>query len=183
MSNKGKKEKKHKRKKDKKVKVKEETFGPVQISKYLKERKKGKYSMISGKKIKIKRRRISGKLQPLWARSPPVATPLSTSLDTVLRSLSLAPASMEAEVRPAVLPKGLILMRERKLTSDMLMECLLFHWRVRRRDSSSSRTRSTSSRSTARNSPSTSCTSGWLAASVSRSLQKKGEHDLLAVTH
>lgn len=51
---KGKKEKRHKRKKDKKSKGGEENSGPVQISKYLKERKKGKYSMISGKKIKMK---------------------------------------------------------------------------------------------------------------------------------
>lgn len=37
------------------MKGKEECSGPVQISKYLKERKKGgKYSMISGKKIKMK---------------------------------------------------------------------------------------------------------------------------------
>ncbi|AWP20183.1 Hypothetical protein SMAX5B_019688 [Scophthalmus maximus] len=51
---KGKKEKRHKRKKDKKAKGGEENSGPVQISKYLKDKKKGKYSMISGKKIKMK---------------------------------------------------------------------------------------------------------------------------------
>ncbi|KPP69602.1 hypothetical protein Z043_111632, partial [Scleropages formosus] len=52
---KGKKEKKHKRKKDKKSKADSESSGPVQISKYLKEKKKGgKYSMISGKRIKMK---------------------------------------------------------------------------------------------------------------------------------
>lgn len=51
---KGKKEKKNKRKKDKKSKVEEEPSGPVQISKYLKGKKKGKFSMISGRKIKMK---------------------------------------------------------------------------------------------------------------------------------
>lgn len=48
---KSKKDKKHKRRKEKK----DEDGGPVQISKYLKDRTKGsKYSMISGKKIKMK---------------------------------------------------------------------------------------------------------------------------------
>uniref|UniRef100_W5NHT4 Si:ch211-22i13.2 n=1 Tax=Lepisosteus oculatus TaxID=7918 RepID=W5NHT4_LEPOC len=53
---KGKKEKKHKKKRDKKVKrEKESSGGPVQISKFLKDKKKSdKYSMISGKKIKMK---------------------------------------------------------------------------------------------------------------------------------
>lgn len=50
-----KKEKTRKRKKEKGHKGQDDSSGPVQISKYLKEKKKtGKYSMISGKKIKMK---------------------------------------------------------------------------------------------------------------------------------
>ncbi|XP_039594460.1 uncharacterized protein si:ch211-22i13.2 [Polypterus senegalus] len=48
-----KKEKKHKKKKKGK-KAKQEGSGPVQISKFLNEKKKNEYSMITGKKIKMK---------------------------------------------------------------------------------------------------------------------------------
>ncbi|MGH0118054.1 UNVERIFIED_CONTAM: hypothetical protein FKN15_052059 [Acipenser sinensis] len=47
-----KKEKKHKKKKERKVKC--VSSGPVQISKFLNDKKSDKYSMITGKKIKMK---------------------------------------------------------------------------------------------------------------------------------
>ncbi|RXM33703.1 hypothetical protein EOD39_5245 [Acipenser ruthenus] len=47
-----KKEKKHKKKKERKVK--HDSSGPVQISKFLNDKKSDKYSMITGKKIKMK---------------------------------------------------------------------------------------------------------------------------------
>ncbi|KAG7222718.1 hypothetical protein INR49_026327 [Caranx melampygus] len=263
LRQKGKKERRHKRKKDKKAKGGEDNSGPVQISKYLKDRKKGKYSMISGKKIKMKVKKskkdkqvlrsektpdaalsdeemkvnrsnaewshtereggggdssslvwckvdveqqspedqhLSHKcliiiiitfknaqyqmtlllLAPLYLKSGMLHTlcdlsslsiPFSTSSDTVLRSLSPAPSA--AEVRPTVLPKGLILMRDLKLMRDMLMARLLFHWRASRCVSCSSFRWSRASRRTERNRPDTSCASGSLARMTSLNLCKR----------
>lgn len=97
--------------------------------------------------------------------------PLSTSSDTVLRSLSPAP-SATVEVRPTVLPNGLILMRDLKFTRDMLMARLLFHWRASRCASCSSFRWSRASRRTERNRPDTSCTSGSLACITSLNLSR-----------
>lgn len=114
-SQKGKKEKRHKRKKSKKAKGGEDSAGPVQISKvavpvavwgprarldvshlnwptsflpsqYLKDREKGKYSMISGKKIKMKVKKSKKDKQ--------VSRPPSTLCDRVSRGSSHALASL-----------------------------------------------------------------------------------------
>lgn len=103
-----------------------------------------------------------------------LSMPLSTSCDTVLRSLSPVP-SAAAEVRPTVLPNGLILIRDLKFIRDMLMARLLFHWRASRSASCSSFRLSRTSRRTERNRPGTSCTSGSLACMTSLNLCK-GNH-------
>ncbi|TNN76159.1 hypothetical protein EYF80_013690 [Liparis tanakae] len=107
----------------------------------------------------------SGMLHTLWDRS----IPFSTSSDTVLRSLSPVP-SATAEVRPTVLPNGLILIRDRKFMRDMLTARLLFHWWESRCASCSSFRLSNVSRRTARNRSDTSCTSGSLACRTSLNL-------------
>lgn len=112
----------------------------------------------------------SGMLHTLCDLSS-LSIPLSTSSDTVLRSLNPAPsAAAAAEVRPTVLPKGLILIRDLKFMRDMLMARLLFHWRASRCASCSSFRWSRASMRTERKRPDTSCASGSLACITSRNL-------------
>lgn len=112
----------------------------------------------------------SGMLHTLCTLSPR-SIPLSTSSDTVFRSLNPAP-SATAEVRPTVLPKGLILMRDLKFMRDTLTARLLFHWRASCWASCSSFRWSRVSWRTERNSPDTSCTSGSLTCMTSLNLSR-----------
>lgn len=113
----------------------------------------------------------SGMLHTLCIFSS-LSIPLSTSSDTVLRSLRPAP-SAAAVVRPTVLPNGLILIRDLKFMRETLMARLLFHWRASRSASCSSFRWSRASMRTERNRPETSCTSGSLACMASLNLCKE----------
>lgn len=101
-----------------------------------------------------------------------MSAPLSTSSDTVFRSL-IADPDARVEVRPTVLPNGLILMRDRKFMRDMLVAGFWFHWRASRWASCSSFSCSRTSRRRERNRPDTSCTSGSLACMTSLNLHRK----------
>lgn len=116
-------------------------------------------------------------LAPLYLKSGMLHTlcdlsslfiPLSTSSETVLRSFIPVP-SAKVEVRPTVLPNGLILIRDLKF---MLMERLLFHWRAKRWASCSSFRLSRASMRMERKRLDTSCTSGSLACIASLNLHK-----------
>lgn len=96
-----------------------------------------------------------------------ISTPLSTSSDTVFRSLMADP------VRPTVLPNGLILMRDRKFMRDMLVAGFWFHWRASRWASCSSFSWSRTSRRRHRKRADTSCTSGSLACITSLNLGRR----------
>lgn len=120
----------------------------------------------------------SGMLHTLWAFSGP-SWPFSTSSDTVFRSPKPVPWLAAEEVRPMVLPKGLILTRDLKLMRDMLLIArLLLHWRARRWPSSSSRMRSRASRRTERSRPAISCTSGSFSTTAWRNLGRGDKREL-----
>lgn len=111
----------------------------------------------------------SGMLNTRCAFSAVCPSPFSTSCDMVWTSSN--PELLE--VRATELPNGFILVLDLNVSMDRLMERLLFHCRAKRCASFSSWMRSRVSRTTARKSPETSCTSGSFSVRTWRNLPRK----------